>query len=53
MINLEELLRAEVVGGRSLVTLEDEEEFGWDGKFKVAKKGGKMLVTGKTCSLPP
>ena len=52
-MNLEELLRAEVVGGRSLATSEDEEESGWDGKFKAAKKGGKMLVTGKTCSPPP
>lgn len=52
-MNLEELLRAEVVGGRSLATSEDEEESGWDGKFKAAKKAGKMLVTGKTCSPPP
>ena len=73
-MNLEELLRAEVVGGRSSATSEDEES-GWDGKalveeelvppgqdisaeldsgkFKAAKKAGKMLVTGKTCSPPP
>ena len=74
MINLEELLRAEVVGGRSSATLEDEES-GWDRKalveeelvpprqeisveldsrkFKAAKKAGKILMIGKTCSLPP
>ena len=51
-MNLEELLRVEVVGGRSLAPSEDEES-GWDGKFKPAKKAGKMLVTGNTCSSPP
>ena len=34
VINLEELSRAEVVGGRSSATLEDEES-GWDGKALV------------------
>lgn len=74
-MNLEELLRAEVVGGRSSATSDEEEESGWDektlveeelvppgqdisaeldsGKCKAAKKAGKMLVTGKTCSPPP
>lgn len=66
-MNLEELLWAEVVGGRSSATWDGktlvEEELvppGQDisaeldsGKFKAAKKAGKMLVTGKTCSPPP
>ncbi len=36
-MNLEELLRAEVVGGRSSATSEDEES-GWDGKALVEEE---------------